>query len=200
MSEAIIEQLIEQEYSGSGGREGSPQMEIDGEKDDYEFYESQDARQDRMKSRATPFDKLQFHPSMIQRTRKYGGPQFREETGDVLATLVGYYNRDIKKINKLSSAISVQTYIQDNHLNKRFNVREQGLDDNEVSPDNVVVVKRKRMQFIPSIVIQQLQDLVTQNINIKETGRKSNIQMQMSYDEQHQQLNQNKKEQIVVLT
>ncbi|KAA6377526.1 MAG: hypothetical protein EZS28_026946, partial [Streblomastix strix] len=27
-------------------------------------------------------------PSRIQRTRKHGGPQFRQEAGDVLATLV----------------------------------------------------------------------------------------------------------------
>ncbi|KAA6382914.1 MAG: hypothetical protein EZS28_021559 [Streblomastix strix] len=44
--------------------------------------------QDRLKSRAKPFDRLPFHPSMIQRTRKHAGPQFREEAGDVFATLV----------------------------------------------------------------------------------------------------------------
>ncbi|KAA6382322.1 MAG: hypothetical protein EZS28_022152 [Streblomastix strix] len=57
---------------------------------------------------------------MIQRTRKHGGPQFREEAGDVLATLVGYLNRDIKKINRLSSAVSAQNIqminIQANYL------------------------------------------------------------------------------------
>ncbi|KAA6366452.1 MAG: hypothetical protein EZS28_038021 [Streblomastix strix] len=40
-----------------------------------------------MKSRTKPFGRLPFHPSMIQRTRKLGSPQFREETGDVLATI-----------------------------------------------------------------------------------------------------------------
>ncbi|KAA6399238.1 MAG: hypothetical protein EZS28_005239 [Streblomastix strix] len=62
--------------SGAGGM-----MDIDGMEDDYNYYESQASRQDRMKSRAKPFDRLPFHPSMIQRTRKHAGPQFREEAG-----------------------------------------------------------------------------------------------------------------------
>ncbi|KAA6384234.1 MAG: hypothetical protein EZS28_020240 [Streblomastix strix] len=47
--------------------------------------------------------------------------------GDVNATLVGYLNRDIKKINS-----------------KRFNELEQDLDDNEVTPDNVVIFDMKK--------------------------------------------------------
>ncbi|KAA6361751.1 MAG: hypothetical protein EZS28_042722, partial [Streblomastix strix] len=156
-----------------------------GMEDDYDYYESQPARQDRMKSRAKPFGRLPFHPSMIQRTRMHAGPQFREEVGDVLATLVGYLNRDIKKINRLSSAVSAQKYIQDKHLGKRFSVLEQNLDDNVATPDNVVVLIRKRMSFIQSMVIQQQQDLVTQNINIKEIGRKNIIQMLMIQNELH---------------
>ncbi|KAA6371755.1 MAG: hypothetical protein EZS28_032718 [Streblomastix strix] len=81
---------------------------------------------------------------MIQRTRKHAGPQFREEAGDVLATLVGYLNRDIKKINRLSFAVSAQKYINDKHLGKRFNVLEQDLDDNVATPDNVVVFDKKK--------------------------------------------------------
>ncbi|KAA6354218.1 MAG: hypothetical protein EZS28_050255 [Streblomastix strix] len=100
-------QEFEKEKSlGAGGAGGL--MEVDGMKDDYDYYESQPARQDRMKSRAKPFGRLPFHLSMIQRTRKHGGQQFKEEAGDVFATLVGYLNRDIKKINRLSSAISAQ--------------------------------------------------------------------------------------------
>ncbi|KAA6399255.1 MAG: hypothetical protein EZS28_005216 [Streblomastix strix] len=106
--------------SGAGGM-----MDIDGMEDDYDYYESQASRQDRMKSRAKPFGRLPFHPSMIQTTRKHGGPQFREEAGDVLATLVGYLNRDMKKINSLS-------------------VLEQDLDDNVATPDNVVVFDKKK--------------------------------------------------------
>ncbi|KAA6352815.1 MAG: hypothetical protein EZS28_051658, partial [Streblomastix strix] len=85
---------------GAGGSGAGGMMDIDGMEDDYDYYESQAARQDRMKSRAKRFSRLPFHPSMIQRTRKHAGPQFREEAGDVLATLVGYLNRDIKKINR----------------------------------------------------------------------------------------------------
>ncbi|KAA6388002.1 MAG: hypothetical protein EZS28_016473 [Streblomastix strix] len=81
---------------------------------------------------------------MIQRTRKQAGPQFREEVGDVFATLVGYLNRDIKKINRLSSAVSAQKYINDKHLGKRFSVSEQDLDDNVATPDNVVVFDKKK--------------------------------------------------------
>ncbi|KAA6404179.1 MAG: hypothetical protein EZS28_000288 [Streblomastix strix] len=76
-----------------------------------------------MKSRAKPFGRLPFHPSMIQRTRKHGGPQFREEARDVLATLVGYLNRDIKKIRS---------------------ILEQDLDDNQVTSDNVFVFDKKK--------------------------------------------------------
>ncbi|KAA6369138.1 MAG: hypothetical protein EZS28_035335, partial [Streblomastix strix] len=79
-----------------------------------------------------------------QRIRKHGGPSFRQEAGDVLATLVGYLNRDIKKTNRLSSAVSAQKYIQDKHLGKRFSVSEQDLDDNVATPDNVVVFDKKK--------------------------------------------------------
>ncbi|KAA6373993.1 MAG: hypothetical protein EZS28_030481, partial [Streblomastix strix] len=132
------------QQQGSGGSGAGGMMEIDGQEDDYDYYESQPARQDRLKSRARPFDRLQFHPNMIQRTRKHGGPQFRQEAGDVLATLVGYLNRDIKKINRLSSAVSAQKYIEDKHLGKRFNVLEQDLDDSEATPDSVVVFDKKK--------------------------------------------------------
>ncbi|KAA6361276.1 MAG: hypothetical protein EZS28_043197, partial [Streblomastix strix] len=112
LSEQQIQQIINEEerkarqefeaeksQQGSGGASGQGMMEVDGMEDDYDYYESQAARQDRLKSRAKQFSRLPFHPSMIQRTRKHGGPQFRQEAGDVLATLVGYLNRDIKKIN-----------------------------------------------------------------------------------------------------
>ncbi|KAA6309532.1 MAG: hypothetical protein EZS28_056494, partial [Streblomastix strix] len=99
-----IEKEARQEFEaekrqGAGGSGAGGMMDIDGMDDDYDYYESQPARQDRMRSRAKRFGRLPFHPSMIQRTRKHAGPQFREEAGDVLATLVGYLNRDIKKIN-----------------------------------------------------------------------------------------------------
>ncbi|KAA6394819.1 MAG: hypothetical protein EZS28_009652 [Streblomastix strix] len=72
------------------------------------------------------------------KNKKACGTQIREEAGDVLVTLVGYLNRDIKKINRLSSAVSAQKYIQDKHLGNRFNVREQDLDDNTATPNNTV--------------------------------------------------------------
>ncbi|KAA6378441.1 MAG: hypothetical protein EZS28_026032 [Streblomastix strix] len=156
LSEQEIQQILDQEEKnarkefeteksqGASGSGAGGTMEIDGMDDDYDYYESQAARQDRLKSRAEPFGRLPFHPSMIQRTRKHGGPQFRQEAGDVLATLVGYLNRDIKKINRLSSAVSAQKYIDDKHLSKRFNVLEQDLDDNEATPDNVVVFDKKK--------------------------------------------------------
>ncbi|KAA6403627.1 MAG: hypothetical protein EZS28_000853 [Streblomastix strix] len=74
-------------------------MEVDGMEGDYDYYEAQVTRLDRMKSRAKPDDRLPFLPQLIQTTRKYTGPQFKEEAGDILATLVGYLNRDIKKID-----------------------------------------------------------------------------------------------------
>ncbi|KAA6359857.1 MAG: hypothetical protein EZS28_044616 [Streblomastix strix] len=157
LTEQEIQQILEQEQinarrefeaeksqQGSGGAGGQGMMEFDGMEDDYDYYESQAARQDRLKSRAKPFGRLPFHPSMIQRTRKHGGSQFRQEAGDVLATLVGYLNRDIKKINRLSSAVSAQKYINDKHLDKRFSVSEQDLDDNVATPDNVVVFDKKK--------------------------------------------------------
>ncbi|KAA6375738.1 MAG: hypothetical protein EZS28_028735, partial [Streblomastix strix] len=94
-------ELEAERSSGASGQSGADGglMEIDGMDDDYDYYESQPARQDRMKSRAKTFDRLPFHPSMIQRTRKHEGPQFRNEAGVDLALLAGYLNRDIKKIN-----------------------------------------------------------------------------------------------------
>ncbi|KAA6386782.1 MAG: hypothetical protein EZS28_017691 [Streblomastix strix] len=156
LTEQQIQQIIDQEEinarkefeaeksQGASGSGAGGMMEIDGMEDDYDYYESQAARQDRLKSRAKPFGRLPFHPSMIQRTRKHGGPQFRQEAGDVLATLVGYQNRDIKKINRLSSAVSAQQYINDKHLGKRFSVSEYDLDDNVATPDRVVVFDKKK--------------------------------------------------------
>ncbi|KAA6400384.1 MAG: hypothetical protein EZS28_004087 [Streblomastix strix] len=142
--EARKEFEAEKGQQGSGGASGQGLMEVDEMEDDYDYFESQANRQERMKSRAKPFGRLPFHPSMIQRTRKHAGPQFREEAGDVLATLVGYLNRDIKKINRLSSAVSTQKYVDDKHLNKRFSVQEYDLDDNIATPDNVVVYEKKK--------------------------------------------------------
>ncbi|KAA6389267.1 MAG: hypothetical protein EZS28_015205 [Streblomastix strix] len=84
--EAREEFEAEKSYQSSGGAGGL--MVVDGMGDDYDYYESQPARQDRIKSRAKPFGRLPFHPSMIQRTRKHAGPQLREKAGDVLATLI----------------------------------------------------------------------------------------------------------------
>ncbi|KAA6370530.1 MAG: hypothetical protein EZS28_033943 [Streblomastix strix] len=141
-----LEREARQEFEAekSQGAGGQGLMKVDGMEDDYDYYESQPARQDRLKSRARPFGRLPFHPSMIQRTRKHAGPQFREEAGDVLATLVGYLKRDVKKINRLSSAVSAQKCIQDKHLDKLFSVLEQDLDDNVATPDNVVVFDKKK--------------------------------------------------------
>lgn len=49
-------------------------MEIDGEEDDYDYYESQAARNDRIKARAKYFGTLPFYPSLIQRTRIHAVP------------------------------------------------------------------------------------------------------------------------------
>ncbi|KAA6372002.1 MAG: hypothetical protein EZS28_032471 [Streblomastix strix] len=158
LTEQVIQQILDQEQlnarrefeaeksqgAGGSGAGGQGLMEVDGMEDDYDYYESQAARQDRLKSRAKPFGRLPFHPSMIQRTRKHGGPQFRQEAGDILATFVGYLNRDIKKINRLSSVVSAQKYINDKHLGERFSVSEQDLDDNVATPDNVVEFYKKK--------------------------------------------------------
>ncbi|KAA6386631.1 MAG: hypothetical protein EZS28_017841 [Streblomastix strix] len=101
-------------------------------------------RQDIMRERAKLFGRLPFHPSMIQKIRKHAGPQMIEEAGDVFATLVGYLNRDIKKINSLSSAVSAQKYINDKYLGNRIAVSEQDLDVNIATPDNVVVFDKKK--------------------------------------------------------
>ncbi|KAA6399850.1 MAG: hypothetical protein EZS28_004625 [Streblomastix strix] len=134
----------EKRQQGSGGANGQGLMDIDGKEDDYDYYESQANKQDRMKSRTKPFGRLPFHPSMIQRTRKHAVSQFREEAGDVLTTLVGYLNRDIKKIYSLSSAVSAQNYIDDKYLGKRFSVQEQDLDDNQATRDNLVEYDKKK--------------------------------------------------------
>ncbi|KAA6395435.1 MAG: hypothetical protein EZS28_009037 [Streblomastix strix] len=159
---SIIDQLIkyiEKEENANASREseeekrqGAPQsengdgglMKIDENKDDYDYYESQLAKQNRMKSRAIPFGRLSFHLLLIQRTRNYKGPQYKKETGDVFATFVGYLNRDFKKIYKFSSAVSTQKYINDKYLGKRLIVQEQDLDDNVATPDNVVVFDKKK--------------------------------------------------------
>ncbi|KAA6400269.1 MAG: hypothetical protein EZS28_004205 [Streblomastix strix] len=142
--EAREEFEAEKSQYGSGGADGQGLMEVDGMEDDYDYYESQAARQDRMKSRAKPFGRLPFLPSMILRTKKHAGPQFREEAGDVLATLVVYLNRDIKKINRLSSAVSAQKYENDKHLGNQYSVVECDLDNNVVTPDNVVNFDKKK--------------------------------------------------------
>ncbi|KAA6394199.1 MAG: hypothetical protein EZS28_010273 [Streblomastix strix] len=122
--EARQEFEAERSYgAGELSSAGGGLIEIDGMVDDYDYYESQSTRQDRMKPRAKAFRTLPFHPSMIQRTRKNGGPQFREEAVGVHATLIVNLNRDIKKINSVS---------------------EQDLDDNAATPDNVVVYDKKR--------------------------------------------------------
>ncbi|KAA6388291.1 MAG: hypothetical protein EZS28_016180 [Streblomastix strix] len=46
-------------------------IEVDGMEDDYDYYESQVIRQDRMKSREKPFGLLPIDPHMIQRTRQH---------------------------------------------------------------------------------------------------------------------------------
>ncbi|KAA6381591.1 MAG: hypothetical protein EZS28_022881, partial [Streblomastix strix] len=98
----------------------------------------------RMKSRAKPFGRLPFHPSMIQRTRKHAGPQFREEAGDVLAPLVGYFNWNIMNDNRLTSAVSAQKHIKNKHLGKRFDAHELDLDYYEETPNIVVVYYKKK--------------------------------------------------------
>ncbi|KAA6388803.1 MAG: hypothetical protein EZS28_015669 [Streblomastix strix] len=120
LTEQEIQQIIDQEeinarkefeaekrQEGAGGSGAGGLMEVDGIEDDYDYYESQATRQDRMKLCAKPFGRLPFHP----------------KAGDVFATLVGYLNRDIKKINS---------------------VQEQDLDDNQATPDNVVVFDKKK--------------------------------------------------------
>ncbi|KAA6391881.1 MAG: hypothetical protein EZS28_012594 [Streblomastix strix] len=106
-TEAREEFAAEKRQGGSGA---GGMMDIDRMEDDYDYYESQPARQDRMKSRAKPFGRLPFHPNMIQRTRKHAGPQFREEAGMFLLHFV----------------------------------LEQDLDDNEATPDNVVIFVKKK--------------------------------------------------------
>ncbi|KAA6398164.1 MAG: hypothetical protein EZS28_006308 [Streblomastix strix] len=78
------------------------------------------------------------------KNKKACGPYMREEAEDVLATLVGNLNRDIKKIYKLSSAVSAQQSTKDKYLGNRFDVREQYFDSNSVTPDNVVVSDKKK--------------------------------------------------------
>ncbi|KAA6370793.1 MAG: hypothetical protein EZS28_033680 [Streblomastix strix] len=131
-----IEKEARQEFDaeksqGAGGAGGM--MEVDGMEDDYDYYESQAAKLDRLKQRAKLFERMEAHN--LQRRR------------NVLATLVGYLNRDIKKINRLSSAVSAQKQIQDNHLDKRFRALEQDLDDNVATPDNVAVFDKKKNAF-----------------------------------------------------
>ncbi|KAA6382597.1 MAG: hypothetical protein EZS28_021875, partial [Streblomastix strix] len=142
--EARQELEAEKRQQGAGGSGAGGLMEIDEMEDDYDYYESQANRQDRMKSRTKLFGRLPFHPSIIQRTRKHAGLIIQRGGGDVLATLVVYLNRDIKKIKMLSSAVSAQKYIQDKHLDNRFSALEQDLDDNVATPDNVVVFDKKQ--------------------------------------------------------
>ncbi|KAA6401965.1 MAG: hypothetical protein EZS28_002509 [Streblomastix strix] len=212
LSEQEIQQILDlkalenearQEFEaekGAGGAGGQGLVEVDGMEDDYDYYESQPARQDRMKSRTKPFGRLPLHPSMIQRTRKHAGPQFKEQAGDVLATLVGYLNRDIKKINRLSSAFSAQKYIQDIHLDKRFSVLEQDLDDNVATPDNVVVFEKKKNAIYSidgSTTALGFGDPEHQH---KKNWKKNIIQMLMIQNELHWLPNQKHLEQKAALT
>ncbi|KAA6400490.1 MAG: hypothetical protein EZS28_003985 [Streblomastix strix] len=96
-----------------------------------------------MRTGTKQFGRLPLHPSMIQRTRKLIGLLMREEAGDVFATLVGYLSGDIKKINRLSSDVSAQKYLKDKHLGNRFSVVEQNSDNNDATPDNVVIYDTK---------------------------------------------------------
>ncbi|KAA6403039.1 MAG: hypothetical protein EZS28_001432 [Streblomastix strix] len=107
-------EFIAEKNQGSGGSgAGGGLMDVDGMEDDYNCHESRAARQGRMKSREKAFRWLPFHPSLIQRTKKHAGLQFRKYTGDFLAALQSI-------------------------------MREQDLDDNEATPDNVVVYGKKK--------------------------------------------------------
>ncbi|KAA6356850.1 MAG: hypothetical protein EZS28_047624, partial [Streblomastix strix] len=56
------QELEAEKGQGAGGSGAGGMMDIDGMEDDYDYYESQASRQDRMKSRAKPFGRLPFHP------------------------------------------------------------------------------------------------------------------------------------------
>ncbi|KAA6388402.1 MAG: hypothetical protein EZS28_016071 [Streblomastix strix] len=185
---------------GAGGSGAGGMMEIDGMEDDYDYYELQANRQDRMKSRAKPFCRLPFHPSMIQRTRKHAGPQFGEEAGDVLAKLVGYLNIDIKKINRLSSTVCAQKYIQNKHLDKQFNVSEQDLDYNQAIPDNVVVFDKKKNAIYSVDGYITAVGFVDPENQHKRNWKKNIIQMLMIQTELHWLKNQKHLEQKAALT
>ncbi|KAA6402873.1 MAG: hypothetical protein EZS28_001598 [Streblomastix strix] len=73
MEEAIATQEFESKGSQCSGRQsgaGGSLIEVDKMEDDYDQYKSHPAGKDRMKSRAKPFERLSFHPSMIQSARK----------------------------------------------------------------------------------------------------------------------------------
>ncbi|KAA6394571.1 MAG: hypothetical protein EZS28_009901 [Streblomastix strix] len=76
LSEQQIQQIINEEDrnarreceaekgQGAGGSGAGGMREVDGMEDDYDYYESQAARQNRLRSRAKPFGKLAFHPTI----------------------------------------------------------------------------------------------------------------------------------------
>ncbi|KAA6377793.1 MAG: hypothetical protein EZS28_026678, partial [Streblomastix strix] len=95
--------------------------------DDYDYYESQAAkiRQNEITSKTV----WQAAVSAINdsKTRKYGGSQLREEAGMSLLHLS-----------------VIQTETQRKLIDYRLPVQEQDLDDNEATPDNVVVFDKKK--------------------------------------------------------
>ncbi|KAA6397108.1 MAG: hypothetical protein EZS28_007364 [Streblomastix strix] len=114
----------------SGGQSCRALMYTDRMDDDYDYYESKAIRQDKMKSRTKAFGRLPFHPSLIQRIRKQAGPQFGEEAGNVLSTLNGYFNRKIKKISRLQSALCKVREMKDYSFGAFANIAKKYINVN----------------------------------------------------------------------
>ncbi|KAA6385793.1 MAG: hypothetical protein EZS28_018679 [Streblomastix strix] len=65
----------------------------------------------------------------------------REAAGKALATLIGYFNKDVKRNRELTSLPSAQQYIT-RHPKLGYRVEAQDLDNDVDTPDNTVVYRK----------------------------------------------------------
>jgi len=77
----------------------------------------------------------------------------REEGMESLKNIVGILNQDIKRLNVLASRESAQDYLDRTYKNNPkerafWTIDEQNLDDDDVTPDNVLVSRKGKLYSI----------------------------------------------------
>ncbi|KAA6397551.1 MAG: hypothetical protein EZS28_006920 [Streblomastix strix] len=110
---------------GSGG--AGNLMEVDGMEDDYDYYELQAARQDRMKSQAKPFGRLPFHPS-----KRFSIQE--QDLDDNVATPdnMVVFDKKINSIYSVDGYITAVGFGESEHQHKRNRKKKYYSDVNDL--------------------------------------------------------------------